>query len=52
MVGGWSNKTKLILNSTQFKLKLKVKGGLNLKPTELKLDRFGDWAELGNNVFA
>ena len=29
-VGGWSDKTKVILNSTQFKFKLKLKLELSL----------------------
>ena len=30
VVGGWSDKTKVILNSTQFKFKLKLKLELSL----------------------
>ena len=33
MVGGWSDKTKVILNSTQFKFKLKLKLELSLAKT-------------------
>ena len=35
MVGGWSDKTKVILNSTQFKLKLELSLAIQLKGSQL-----------------